>query len=41
MGLFGSNYERAGSGIAKNAPKKKGFFRFFEISAESSGNCLS
>ena len=31
MGLFGSNYERAGSGIAKNAPKKKGFFRFFEI----------
>ena len=30
MGLFGSNYERAGSGIAKNAPKKKGFFRFFE-----------
>ena len=31
MGLFGGNYERAGSGIAKNAPKKKGFFRFFEI----------
>lgn len=31
MGLFGSNYERAGSGIAKNAPKKKGFFRFFEM----------
>ncbi len=31
MGLFGGNYERAGSGIAKNAPKKKGFFRYFEI----------
>lgn len=31
MGLFGGNYERAGSGIAKNAPKKKGLFRFMEI----------
>lgn len=31
MGLFGGNYERAGSGIAKNAPKKKGFFRYMEI----------
>ena len=31
MGLFGNRYERAGSGIAKNAPKKKGIFRFFEI----------
>lgn len=31
MGLFGRNYERAGSGIAKNAPKKKGFFRFMEV----------
>ncbi|WP_298481861.1 hypothetical protein [uncultured Ruminococcus sp.] len=31
MGLFGGNYERAGAGIAKNAPKKKGFFRFMEI----------
>ena len=31
MGLFGNHYERAGSGIAKNAPKKKGIFRFFEI----------
>lgn len=31
MGLFKNNYERAGSGIAKNAPKKKGFFRYMEI----------
>lgn len=31
MGLFGNHYERAGSGISKNAPKKKGIFRFFEI----------
>ncbi len=30
MGLFGS-YERAGAGIAKNAPQKKPFFRFWEI----------
>ncbi len=31
MGLFGQNYENAGVGIAKHAPKKKGFFRFMEI----------
>lgn len=32
MGLFSSNrYERAGSGIAKGTPKKKGFFRYMEI----------
>lgn len=31
MGIFGSNYENAGSGIAKNAPKKKGILRFFEL----------
>lgn len=31
MGLFGGGYEKAGSGIAKNAPKKKGFFRYMEI----------
>lgn len=30
MPLFG-NYERAGSGIAKDAAQKKPFFRFFEI----------
>ena len=31
MGLFGKKYENAGAGIAKNAPKKKPFFRFMEI----------
>ena len=31
MGLFKNNYERAGVGISKNAPKKKGFFRYMEI----------
>ncbi len=31
MGIFSRNYERAGSGIAKNAPKKRGFFRYMEI----------
>ncbi len=31
MGLFGQNYESAGVGISKRAPKKKGFFRFMEI----------
>ena len=31
MGIFGSDYESAGVGIAKNAPKKKGIFRFFEL----------
>lgn len=31
MGLFGQNYNNTGVGIAKNAPKKKGFFRFMEI----------
>lgn len=30
MGLFG-NYENAGAGIAKDAPKKKPFFRFWEL----------
>lgn len=31
MGLFGSNYEQAGRGIAKDAPKKKNFFVFWEL----------
>lgn len=30
MGLFG-NYEQSGVGIAKDAPKKKPFFRFWEL----------
>lgn len=31
MGLFGTNYSKPGPGIDKNAPQKKGIFRFFEI----------
>lgn len=30
MSLFG-NYEKSGAGIAKNAPKKKPFFRYWEL----------
>ena len=32
MGLF-YNDKEAGSGVAKNGPKKRPFFRFFEIFA--------
>ena len=28
---FGADYEKAGSGISKNAPKKKPFFLFWEM----------
>lgn len=31
MGIFGSDYESTGVGIPKNAPKKKGAARFFEL----------
>ena len=31
MGIFFKNYESAGSGIAKNAPKKKGIALFWDI----------
>jgi uncharacterized membrane protein YesL len=31
MGIFFSNYGKAGPGIAKNAPKKRSFFRFWEL----------
>ena len=32
MSLFGMyDYEKAGSGVSKNAPKKKAFFAFFEL----------
>ncbi len=31
MGLFGGGYESSGAGIAKNAPKKKPFFRYWEL----------
>lgn len=31
MGLFGGGYESSGTGIAKDAPKKKPFFRYWEL----------
>lgn len=31
MGLFSFNYSKPGPGVDKNAPKKKGFFLYFEI----------
>ncbi|MDD7517427.1 MAG: hypothetical protein SPK89_08245, partial [Ruminococcus flavefaciens] len=31
MGLFSNNYENAGTGISKNAPKKKGMALFWDI----------
>lgn len=33
MGLFGGRYNKPGKGVDKNAPKKKGFFLFWEIIA--------
>lgn len=34
MGLFGKGFTHAGSGISKTAPKKKGFFRYWELFRE-------
>ena len=31
MGLFSNDYESAGPGIAKNAPRKKGLALFFDL----------
>ncbi len=31
MGLFFRNYDTPGKGVSKNEPKKRGFFRFFEL----------
>ena len=31
MGIFGGNYMKEGPGVDKNAPKKKGFFLFWDI----------
>lgn len=31
MGIFGGGYTKPGKGVDKNAPKKKGFFLFFDI----------
>ncbi len=33
MGIFGGGYDKPGKGVDKNAPKKKGFFLFWEIIA--------
>ena len=40
MALFG-NYENSGSGIAKNAPQKKPFFRFWEIVGRKFWNLIN
>lgn len=31
MGLFGNNYSKPGPGVSKDAPEKKGIFRYFEM----------
>ena len=31
MGIFGGGYDKPGKGVDKNAPKKKGFFLFWDI----------
>lgn len=31
MGLFGGGYDKPGKGVDKNAPKKKGFFLFWDV----------
>ena len=31
MGIFGGNYSKPGPGISKDAPEKKGIFRYFEM----------
>lgn len=31
MGIFGGNYAKEGPGVDKNAPRKKGFFLFWDI----------
>jgi uncharacterized membrane protein YesL len=31
LGIFSSDYGKAGPGIAKNAPRKRTFFRFFDL----------
>ncbi|MDL2323826.1 DUF624 domain-containing protein [Ruminococcaceae bacterium OttesenSCG-928-A16] len=40
MALFKNNYNKPGPGVPKNAPKKKGFARFFEIFGRDSGNLV-
>ena len=38
MGIFGINYNKPGPGVDKNAPKKKGITRFFELVLREFGN---
>lgn len=38
MGLFSRNFDRPGPGIPKDAPRKKGFARFFEVLGRDFGN---
>lgn len=40
MGLFSPNYNRPGPGVPKDAPKKKGIMRFFEIVGRDMGNLV-
>lgn len=40
VGLFSSNYNRPGPGVPKDAPKKKGIMRFFEIVGRDMGNLV-
>lgn len=45
MGIFGGGYTKPGKGVDKNAPKKKGFFLFFDILIQKftkliGANCL-
>ena len=41
MGIFSKNYESAGSGIAKDAPKKEGVALFFDIFGRKIWNLMT
>lgn len=38
MGFFNPHYDRPGPGVNKNAPRKKGFARFFEVIGRDMGS---
>ena len=38
MGLFNMHYDRPGPGVSKDAPRKTGFARWFEIVARDIGS---
>lgn len=40
MGLFRRDFDKPGPGVPKNAPRKKGFARFFEILGRDIGNLV-